>query len=157
MTQDVGKGFARRVTKSNLGSFAPLLRDRTKDPNQQPSEESSPSGTSPGTISDELAAAQALFDGSRVQVQLPFPRSSGTVGQEPGTGPTHAQTGPSEGQDDEASHYGNSVLVAEISGPGRWKQASFSKEVFSDFFGVRSGGSAYTTRTSSSIDESASA
>ena len=61
MSEEAGKGFARKVTDSNLAKLAPLLRDRTKDPTQPLSEENAPSKPMPGSGSDELAAAQVFI------------------------------------------------------------------------------------------------
>ena len=112
MSGDVGKGFARRVTRLNLEKFAPLLRDRAKE-----LAESSPSFS---TI--ESVMARSLFYGSKVRVALPFTFPWGIVGTATATRVSGAEA----------------VLVAEIPGPGRWSQASFSKEVFVKFFGAGS-------------------
>ena len=125
MSQEAGKGFARRVTKLNLARFAPLLRDPTKEPSQSPS----------GSSTDEFVAVQSLFDGSRVRVALPFTFPPGTPSTATATRISSPQDGSTEEDigDDSATSY--PVLVAEIPGPGRWSQASFSKETFYGFFG----------------------
>ena len=136
MSEEAGKGFARKVTDSNLAKLAPLLRDRTKDPTQPLSEENAPSKPMPGSGSDELAAAQSLFAGSRVHVQLPFTFPRGTPGSATETGTPMVEPGSNEGETDDDSGVGYSVLVAEIPGAGRWSQANFSRKVFSEFFGA---------------------
>ena len=123
MSEVAGRGFARRVSDSNLAKFAVLLRDRNKEPALPLPEDNGPSEPPVGSSSDELAAAESLFSGSRVRVKLPFTFPSGTPG--PGDG---------EAGDDSGVSY--PVLVAEIPGPGRWTQASFSREVFFEFFGA---------------------
>ena len=71
------QGFARQVTDSNLAKLAPLLRDRTKKPTSPLSEKNAPSKPTPGPGSDELAAAQSLFAGSRVACQITLHLSMG--------------------------------------------------------------------------------
>ena len=115
MSDEAGKGFVRRVTKSNFANFAPLLRDHTKNS----------STPSPSPATGEFAAAQALFEGLKIHVSLPFTFSSNIFGEAPGT--FSRVTEPTET---------DSVLVAEIPGPGRWSQVSFSKRVFHEFFGA---------------------
>ena len=136
MTEEVGKGFARRVTKLNLVRFVSLLCDRTKEPSPRPLEEIDSSGPPPGFSPDELAAAQALFDGTGVQVKLPFTFSSGIPRLKAASGPGIDEAGSPEGQNDAPFQPGNAVLVSEIPGPGRWSQASFSLKVFTQFFGA---------------------
>ena len=136
MSEEVGKGFARRVTGSNLAKFAPLLRDRTKESNPPDSDENAQSKSPPGTNTDELAAAQSLFEGLKVRVALPFTFSWGPSGSTTPTGTSSVETGSTEGEVGDVSGVSYPVLVAEIPGPGRWTQASFSREVFSDFFGA---------------------
>ena len=136
MSEEAGKGFARQVTDLNLAKFAPLLRDRTKEPTPPLSEENVPPKTTPGSGTDELSAAQSLFAGSRVRVRLPFTFSWGTPGQATEAGTPMVEPGPTEGEASDDSGVSYSVLVAEIPGPGRWKQASFSREVFVEFFGA---------------------
>ena len=46
------------------------------------------------------------------------------------------EPGSNEGETDDDSGVGYSVLVAEIPGAGRWSQANFSRKVFSEFFGA---------------------
>ena len=136
MSEEAGKGFARQVTDSNLAKLAPLLRDRTKEPTPPLSEENAPSKPTPGPGSDELAAAQSLFAGSRVRVELPFTFPWGTPGSATETGTPMVEPGSTEGETGDDSGVSYSVLVAEIPGPGRWSQASFSRKVFSEFFGA---------------------
>ena len=136
MSEEVGKGFARRVTGSNLTRFAPLLRDQTKESNPPESDESTQSESTPGTSSDELAAAQSLFQGVKVRVSLPFtiprvPSGSATTGGNYSDG-----NGSTEGENGDVPSVNYPVLVAEIPGPGRWTQASFSRDAFQNFFGA---------------------
>ena len=120
MNEEVGKGFARQVTKSNLAKFAPLLRDRVR----KPTEPSPTSGTA------EVQEAQSLFDGSKVRVSLPFTFSSSMSGITTATKTAGTDPGSSEGEDSDDPVVSHPVLVAEIPGPGRWSQASFSKDDF---------------------------
>lgn len=135
MSEEVGKGFARRVTGSNLRRFAALLRDLTRESNPPTSDENALSESPPGTSTDELAAAQSQFQGLKVRVALPFtfprvPSRSATPRGTPSGG-----NGSTGGEDRAIPSVNYPVLVAEIPGPGRWTQASFSKDVFSNFFG----------------------
>ena len=136
MTEEVGRGFARRVTKVNLAAFVSLLRDRSKEPNPQLPKESPSSGPPYGSSTDEVADTEALFDGTHVKVKLPFTFSSGIPRLEIVTGNGTNESGPPEGQIDNPIQPSNTVLIAEIPGPGRWSQASFSLKVFTQFFGA---------------------
>ena len=136
MSEEVGKGFARQVKDSNLAKFAPLLRDRTKDPTPPLSEENGPLKLMPGSGRDELSAAQSLFAGSRVRVDLPFTFSWWTPVPASEAGISIADLGSTEGEAGGDSGVSYSVLVAEIPGPGRWTQASFNRKVFYEFFGA---------------------
>ena len=135
MSGEAGKGFARKVTDSNLAKFAPLLRDRTKRPSLPLPEDNASSKPAAGSSTDELAAAQSLFAGSRVRVEIPFTFPWWTLGPATETGAPTVEPGPIEAEMGAYSGVSYSVLVAEIPGPGRWSQASFSKKVFSEFFG----------------------
>ena len=126
MSEEVGKGFARRVTKLNLAKFAALLRDRTKEP----------SGPPPGSSTDESVAAQSLFNGSRVRVALPFTFPWDTPGTTTATGTSSPEPGSTEEEISDDPGASHAVLIAEIPGPGRWSQASFSRNVFFEFFGA---------------------
>ena len=136
MSEEVGKGFARRVTGSNLTRFAPLLRDLTKESNPPASDENAQSESPPGTSADELAAAQSLFQGLKVRVALPFTFPRVPSRSAPPGGTSSGGNGSTEGEDGDVPSVNYPVLVAEIPGPGRWTQASFSKDVFSNFFGA---------------------
>ena len=124
MHEEVGKGFARRVTKSNLAEFAPLLHDRTKGPSGPPQSPSTGAST----------VAQSLFDGSKVHVVLPFTFPWATTAT--AIGSSNTDLGSTVGEIDDVSGVARPVLVAEIPGPGRWTQASFSKSIFVEFFGA---------------------
>ena len=136
MSEESGRGFARQITDSNLAKFAPLLRDRTKEPAPPLSGENSPSKPQPSPSTDELAAARSLFHGSTVHVNLPFTFSWGPVGSTTPAGTPTVDVGSTEGNIGGESGVSYQVLVAEIPGPGRWSQASFSRKVFTEFFGA---------------------
>ena len=155
MSEEAGKGFARQVTDSNLAKLAPLLRDRTKDPIPPLSEETTPSKPTPGPGSDELAAAQSLFAGSRVRVKLPFTFPWGGPGSVTETGTSIVEPGSTDGETGDESGVSYSVLVAEIPGPGRWSQASFNKKVFSEFFGAGTIDLSYINTQGTLVQESA--
>ena len=126
MSKEAGRGFALQVTQSNFVEIAPLLRDMTKDP-QEPSSDSS-AGESVSTKSG------SSFEGSKISVVLPF--SWGTPRTPPETGTINSETESTNVESADDSDYSPSVLVAEIPGPGRWTQASFSQRVFVEFFGA---------------------
>ena len=157
MSDEVGKGFARRITQSNLSDFAQLLRDRTKTPDNQILSDSAPSGSQPGSGTPELAPAQLQFSGSRVQVDLPFTFSWGTSGPSTVTDPSKPGLVSAKGEIPGNPNASCSVLVAEIPGPGRWTQVSFSKEVFHGFFGAGTIGLEYTDANGTLKHETASA
>ncbi len=137
MSGEVGKGFARRVTGTNLAKFAPLLRDRTGESNPQPtSDENAQAKPQAGTSTNELDAVQSLFNGSRVRVALPFTPPRRPSGSTQRTGISSGESGSKEEEDKDVLRVYYPVLVAEIPGPGRWTQASFSWNVFSTFFGA---------------------
>ena len=153
MSEEAGKGFARWVTASNLTRLAPLLRDLTKGSSPPTSYENAQSESPPGSSTDELAAAQSLFQGLKVRVILPFtfptiPSGSGTSG-----GTSSVGNGSAEGEDGDDLGINYPVLVAEIPGPGRWTQASFSKDVFFNFFGAGAIGLNYMNAQGEAIHE----
>ena len=153
MSEEVGKGFARRVTGSNLMRFAPLLRDLTKKSDPPASDENPQSEPRPGTRSDELADAESLFQGLKVRVALrftfpPVPSGTGTPG-----GTSSGGNGSAEEEDGDVPSVNYPVLVAEIPGAGRWTQASFSQDVFSNFFGAGVIGLTYMNAQGQAIHE----
>ncbi len=135
MSEEVGKGFARRVTESNLARFAPLLRDLTKEATPSASDENDQSEAPPDHRTDELADAQSLFGGLKVRVALPFTFPRGPSRPTTPRRTSSGETGSTEDEEGEASLVNYPILVAEIPGPGRWTQASFSRDVFLNFFG----------------------
>ena len=136
MTDEAGKGFVRRVTKLDLANFAPLLRDLTKEPTARLSTENTSSDSPSGSNANEFVAVQALFSGSKVQVNLPFTFPWGNLAPEPEPQSSIDAVEPPDTQNDVLIHLKDTVLVSEIPGPGRWSQASFSKKIFDEFFGA---------------------
>ena len=134
MTEEAGKGFVRRVTKLTLKNFAPLLRDLTNEPTT--STEITSSGSPIGSGTNELAAVQALFNGSKVQVHLSFTFPWGELVPKAETPSSIDEMETPDTQNDVSFHPTDNVLVSEIGGPGRWSQASFSKKIFDEFFGA---------------------
>ena len=145
MNEEVGKGFARQVTKSNLAKFAPLLRDRVREPTE----------SSPASGTAEVQEAQSLFDGSKVRVSLPFTFPSSMSGITTATKTCGTDPESSEGEDSDDPVVSHPVLVAEIPGPGRWSQASFSRDFFFGFFGGRSVDLTYIDAQGAFIQETA--
>lgn len=119
-----GQGFSRRVSQANLDMFAPLLRDIGKKRQQTESEEEDGSG-SRTRLDPAYAAAAKEFTGSKFTARLPYTFPRGAIGTI--TVDTAAKGIMTVG----------AVLVAEIPGGRRWKQAAFTKQLFTDFFGGR--------------------
>lgn len=108
-----GRGFARRVTLDDLGSFAPLLRPRADRSGRSGPRGGDGAGSGDSQEPDPpdplLAAAEELFQGESLRVRVPFTRPARSTGR-PGGGeseqpesapveatpspPTHAAKGP---------------------------------------------------------------
>lgn len=113
-----GKGFARLVSETNIAIFAPLLRDLSKVRSLPGPDNDDPTNPSPSGDGEEFAAADRLFNGSKVRLALPFTFPRAPQAAHPGSPPVD-----------------RTVLVSEIAGPGRWSQANFPKKIFDEFFG----------------------
>jgi hypothetical protein len=69
--KEPGSGFARRVTGENLNEFKPLLRQPGEFSGED-GDEDAPTTNLASTLADpELARAEALFQGTPVQLRLP--------------------------------------------------------------------------------------
>ena len=118
-----GQGFAHRITVANFRTFSPLLR---KTP--VPTESSSSTRAVGKKSAKEIARfrrAHRFFRGKSLKLKLQFQKPTGQ--------PRRTKRKPSP------RHRGKiamsaPVLVAEIPGPSRWKQANFDLENFINFF-----------------------
>lgn len=82
---DLGCGFARRVNLANLERFAPLLRRPADRSGHNGSNDADGAGDSasdqPSPIDPLLAAAEELFRGHSLRVQVPFTRPARGAGR----------------------------------------------------------------------------
>jgi hypothetical protein len=118
-----GQGFAHRITAANLRTFSPLLRKTAV-----PTESSSSTRSAGKKSAKEIARfrkADRLFRGRSLKLKLPFQKPA-SQSQRTKRQPLARQLG--------KIVKSAPVLVAEIHGPSRWKQANFNLENFVNFF-----------------------
>ena len=135
MNEVPGKGFARRVTRSNLQQFLYLLGDRNAGATQNASGQTNSAINSAHPDVDDLTAANDLFGGSKIRVNLPFKLPTRRYGNTSGVPNVSDVAGTTQGENIPEVPHEVQVLVSEIPGPGRWSQAAFTQDIFNDYFG----------------------
>lgn len=135
MNEAPGKGFARRVTRSNLQQFLYLLGDRNAGGMQNVSGQTNSAISSAHPDIDELAVPNDLFGGSKIRVNLPFKSPTRRYGNTSGVPNVSDVAGTTQGANVPQVPQEIQALVSEIPGPGRWSQAAFTQDIFNDYFG----------------------